>query len=256
MNNIVEHVGAKTVEKIYSLGAFIIFLYTMFYTLLTTQLKVKQTIIQMQKIGVESFIIVALTGISAGFALALQGYNGFSKIGGQEFIGIIVALGITRELAPVLTGLMVTGRAASAMAAQLGTMQITEEIDALKTLCINPYQYLVVPRVLAATIVLPFLTVISMLAGIMGGAIYSSYVLSINNEVYIMNIQNTLILSDITGGLVKAAIFGLILSVVASYKGFFVTRGTQGVALATTKTVVLSSILILIANYFLSVFLF
>lgn len=256
MDNVVEYIGTKVIEKIYSLGSFVIFLYTIFYTLFTTRLKVKQTLIQMEKVGIESVIIVVLTGISAGFAMALQGYNGFSKIGGQEFIGIIVALGITRELAPVLTGLMVTGRAASAMAAQLGTMQITEEIDALKTLRINPYQYLVIPRVLAATIVLPFLTVISMLAGIMGGAIYSGYVLDINNEVYIMNIQNTLTLSDIIGGLIKSSVFGLILSIIASYKGFFVTRGTQGVALATTKTVVLSSILILIANYFLSVFLF
>ena len=138
-------------------GDFIFFLVTAFRILFTTRLKFHKLIDQLMRVGVESSSIIFLTGFSTGLALALQTYIGFHRFGIEEFIGTVVALGMTRELGPVLTGLMVTGRCGSAMAAELGTMEITEQIDALKTLSINPFQYLIVPRILASVIILPFL---------------------------------------------------------------------------------------------------
>lgn len=239
-----------------NLTSFIIFILRVTKAFFSKKLKIQQVITYMLHVGVESFTIVFLTGFSSGFALALQSFMGLDKFGGNELIGLVVSLGMTRELAPVLTGIMVTGRAGSAMAAEIGTMKITEQIDALKTLCIDPYQYLIVPRIVATTLSLPLLTVMSMLCGIIGGYIYNAYIVELNSEVYISTIQMHLVISDIIGGMVKAACFGLILSLISTYMGIHTTNGAQGVGITTTKSVVAGSILILIANYFLSLILF
>jgi phospholipid/cholesterol/gamma-HCH transport system permease protein len=147
---------------------------------------------------------------------------------------------------------MVTGRAGSAIAAELGTMRITEQIDALRTLRIDTFQYLVVPRIVAATIILPFLTLFAMICGVVGGYLICVYVLELSPEDYINNIKTYVELSDITGGLIKATVFGLILSWVGTYKGFFTEGGARGVGIATTQSVVTSSILIISSNYFLT----
>ena len=151
---------------------------------------------------------------------------------------------------------MVTARAGSAMAAEIGTMNITEQIDALRTLCIDPYQYLVVPRIIASLIVMPFLALYSMLFGIGGGYLFYVYILGLNGETYTSGIREVIILSDITGGLIKASFFGLIFSWVGTYNGYHTRGGAQGVGAATTQSVVMGSILILICNYFLSALLF
>jgi phospholipid/cholesterol/gamma-HCH transport system permease protein len=236
-------------------GAFFIFLFTTFKTMFTTKLNTEQLLIQMKRIGVDSIVIICLTGLSTGLALALQTYIGFHRFGIEEFIGTVVTLGMTRELGPVLTGLMVTGRAGSSMAAEIGTMQITEQIDAIKTLCINPYQYLIVPRVVAGIIILPFLAIISMICGIIGGYIYCVFVAEINAESYISSIQQFVELSDINGGLIKSSFFGLLLTWVGTYNGYITRGGALGVGISTTRSVVLGSIMILISNYFLSTFL-
>ena len=189
----------------------------------------------MQRIGVESLAVIVLTGSFSGMVLALQSYIGFQRVGGENFIGSVVALGMIRELGPVMTGLMVTGRAGSAIAAELGTMRITEQIDALRTLCIDSLQYLVVPRIVAATIILPFLTLFSMLFGILGGYFIVTYVLGLSPEDYINSIKAYVELSDIRGGLIKAGVFGLILSWVGTYKGFFTWGGARGVGVDHTK---------------------
>lgn len=251
-----DFVGMIFLKISTKVGKFVLFLARAIITLFTKRLKTKQLLLQMQRIGVESFTIIFLTGLGTGFVLALQSYIGLNKFGGEEFLGIVVALGMTRELGPVLTGLMVTGRAGSAMAAEIGTMQITEQIDALKTLCIDPYQYLIVPRILAGTIILPFLTILSMLFGIIGGYVYSVKVLGLSPEQYISSIQTYVELKDINGGLIKSSFFGLILSWVGSYMGFYTHGGARGVGLSTTRSVVTGSIMILIANYFLSSLLF
>lgn len=237
-------------------GVFALFLCHAVKAVCTTRLKLHKVIVQMKVIGVESLIIVILTGSFAGAVLAFQSYIGFKRFGGEEFIGPVVALSLTRELGPVLTGLMVTGRAGSSIAAEIGTMAITEQLDALRTLCINTWQYLIVPRIVASVLVLPFLALFSMLCGTIGGYIVTVYALNLNGEQYINGIQRYLELSDINNGLIKSAVFGLIFSWVGCYKGFYTTGGARGVGNSTTKSVVIASIMILIANYFLTAWLF
>ena len=256
INSLVNSIGRFGLKICQNIGNFVIFLFTTFSILITTRLKTKQVIIQIKRIGVESFTINFLTGLASGFALALQTYIGLQRFGGQELLGVVVAMGMIREVGPVFTGIIVTGRAGSSMAAEIATMVITEQIDALKTLCINPYQYLIVPRIVASILVLPFLTCMSMLCGIVGGYIYSTKVLEVDSETYITNMRINVELSDIIGGLVKAAFFGLILAWVGCYMGFVAHGGAQGVGKATTKSVVIGTIMILIANYFLSSLLF
>ncbi len=183
---------------------------------------------------------------------ALQSYIGFQRVGGEQFIGAVVALGMIRELGPVLTGLMVTGRAGSAIAAEIGTMRITEQIDALTTLRINVFQYLVVPRMIAGTLILPCLSVFSMIFGIIGGYIVCVHVLELSPEDYTSSIRNYVELADIRGGIIKSAVFGLILSWVGCYKGYYTNGGARGVGISTTQAVVLASIMILMSNYFLT----
>jgi phospholipid/cholesterol/gamma-HCH transport system permease protein len=237
-------------------GDYVIFIFTVFRVLFTTRLKVSKVFEQLKRVGVDSSSIIFLTGFSTGLALALQTYIGFHRFGIEEFIGTVVALGMTRELGPVLTGLMVTGRCGSAMAAELGTMEITEQIDALKTLGINPFSYLIVPRILASTLILPFLAIFSMALGTFGGWLLCVYSLDISPESYMSGIKEFVEFSDITGGLIKSSFFGFILSSVSTYNGYHTTGGARGVGISTTSSVVLGSIMILVANYLLSSILF
>ncbi|MCA9770576.1 ABC transporter permease [Candidatus Dependentiae bacterium] len=255
VTNFLDAIGRYTLDICEHTGSFFIFLFNTVRTLLTTKLKIHKTFQQMERIGVNSFNIVVLTGSFSGMVFALQSYIGFQRVGGEQFIGAVVALGMIRELGPVLTGLMVTGRACSAIAAELGTMRITEQIDALRTLRINTFQYLVVPRILAGTIIMPFLTLFAMLCGIIGGYVICVHVLQLSAEDYMSNMRTYVELADIRGGLIKAGAFGLILSWVGSYKGYHTHGGARGVGISTTQSVVVSSILILITNYFLTKFL-
>lgn len=249
---IVDRIGRFVIEVCYLAGLFILFLLRAIKTLCTTMPKIDKFFAQVNRVGVESFNIIVLTGIFTGMVFALQTYIGFQRVGGEQFIGAIVALGLIRELGPVLTGLMVTGRACSAIAAEIGTMRITEQIDALITLRIDVFQYLIVPRMLAGTLIMPFLTLFAMIFGIAGGYCVAVYVLELSPEDYHNSIRNFVELSDIIGGLVKAACFGFILTWVGCFKGFYTKGGAYGVGLATTQSVVQSSIMILIANYFLT----
>jgi len=252
----IDSLGSVFLSLCTGLGEFSLFFSKAIFVLFSKKLKTKQVIIYLHQIGAKSFGIVFITGLSSGFALAFQSYMGLSKFGGEELVGAVVAMGMTRELAPVLTGIMITGKAGSAMAAEISTMKITEQIDALRTLCIDPFQYLIVPRIVAGTIALPLLSIISTFCGIIGGYIYSTTAGNINPEIYIATIQYNLDILDLTGGMIKSAFFGLILSTVGTYVGFHSGEGAQGVGLATTKSVVVGSIMILIANYFLSLILF
>lgn len=251
-----DAIGRGTLIFCDKIGGFVVFFVNIIVTLFSTRLKYRQVLQQMEMVGVGSLGIVLLTGSFTGLAFALQSYIGFHRVGTEEFVGLVVTLGMTRELGPVLTGLMVTGRCCSAIAAEIGTMRITEQIDALKTLGIDPYQYLIVPRVVASTIVMPFLTLFSMICGIVGGYLLCIYGLGLNPESYINIIVERVELADVTGGLIKAAFFGFIFSGVGTYRGFNTSGGAQGVGRATTQSVVLGSILILIANYFLTSWLF
>lgn len=234
------------------LGAFSLFFIKCISTLFTTRPKIAKLFEQMSRIGVDSFSITVLTGTFTGMVFALQSYIGFQRVGGEQFIGAVVALGLVRELGPVLTGLMVTGRACSAIAAELGTMRITEQIDALRTLRIDTFQYLIVPRIIAGTVMLPALAAFAMIFGIVGGYVVCVHVLQLSPEDYTSSIRSYVEFADIRGGLIKSCIFGLILTWVGSYKGYNTRGGARGVGISTTQSVVLSSIMILVSNYFLT----
>ena len=211
---------------------------------------------QMEFIGVKSVWVVIVTGGFTGMVLALQTYYGFRRFSSEGLVGTTVALSMTRELGPVLTGLMVTGRAGSAIAAELGTMRVTEQIDALTVMALNPVKYLVVPRVLASLLMLPLLTVIADFMGIVGGYFVGVKLLGINEGIFIGRMVKYVDLEDIYNGLAKAACFGVILSVVSCYKGFYAKGGAEGVGKATTEAVVVSSISILVADYVLTSLMF
>lgn len=211
---------------------------------------------QMEEVGLKSIPVILITGTFTGMVLALQTYSGFKRFNAEAFVGTVVALSMFRELGPVLTGLMVSGRVGSSMAAELGTMQVTEQIDALYTLAINPIQYLIVPRLLASLIVVPILTIFSNLMGILGGYLISVYLLSANPVVYIKRTYDYMDLEDIYIGLLKALVFGIIIATIGCYQGFYTRGGAEGVGRSTTRAVVMSSLLILVANYFVTALLF
>jgi phospholipid/cholesterol/gamma-HCH transport system permease protein len=204
------------------------------------------------EIGYFSLPVVALTAVFTGMVLALQSYTGFSRFAAQSAVANLVVLSMTRELGPVLAGLMVAGRVGAAMAAELGTMRVTDQIDALTTLSTNPLKYLVAPRLLAGTIALPLLVVIADILGVLGGFIVSVLKLGFNQNVYLTNTMNFVQSDDVVSGLVKAAVFGFIIALMGCYQGYNSRGGAQGVGAATTAAVVSASILILASDYILT----
>ena len=216
----------------------------------------RQILEQMWRIGYNSLPVVGLTAFFTGGALALQIYLGSSRFNAEGLVASIVALGITRELGPVLAGLMVAGRVGASIAAELGTMRVTEQIDALVTLSTNPFKYLVGPRLIAAVVTLPILVAIGDTIGIMGGYIVGTRSLGFNSYAYIKNTSDFLEVDDVTSGLIKAAAFGFIIAVMGCYHGFHSKGGAQGVGRATTNAVVSAAILILAANFALTNLLF
>ena len=197
-----------------------------------------------------------LTCLFTGMVLALQTYRGFERFHAEGFVGSVVALSLTRELAPVLTGLMVAGRVGSAMAAELGTMRVTEQIDALYAMATEPIHYLVVPRVNASVLMLPVLTIMGDAIGIVGGWLVSVGLFGANSYLYMERTFQFLEVNDITSGLIKAAFFGLILSVTGCAKGFYTSGGAEGVGRATTSAVVTACMYILLSDFFLTKILF
>jgi phospholipid/cholesterol/gamma-HCH transport system permease protein len=212
----------------------------------------KEFLHQLWFIGFLSLPVVGLTALFTGGALALQIYAGGARFNAESVVPSIVAIGMVRELGPVLGGLMVAGRVAASIAAEIGTMKVTEQIDALVTLSTHPMKYLTVPRVLAAVLTLPVLVAIGDVIGIMGGFLVGVTRLDFNAAAYMTNTIDFLEVSDVVSGLVKAAVFGFIVAVMGCYHGMNSARGAQGVGRATTNAVVSSSILILASNYVLT----
>ncbi len=206
----------------------------------------------MIEIGYLSLPVVALTTLFSGMVLALQSYSGFSRFSAEGAVAMVVVLSITRELAPVLAGLMVAGRIGAAMAAEIGTMRVTEQIDALEALSTNPYSYLVAPRIVAGLIMMPFLVLIGDIIGVLGGYIVGVYKLGFKASSYLTQTWDVLETEDVVSGLTKAAVYGFIVTLMGCYHGYHSTGGAQGVGRATTQAVVSSAILILIANYFVT----
>ncbi len=216
----------------------------------------RELVRQLDFVGVQSAPLICITGAFTGMVLALQGDFALRKFGGQALVGAGVALSLTRELGPVLSALMVAARAGSAFAAELGTMRNTEQIDALASMAVDPVQYLVVPRILAATIVLPMLTILFEFSGMMGAFAIATHHVGIDVGTFMGSVQDYVWQEDITHGLIKSVVFGLILSLVSCCNGFFVTGGARGVGLATTRAVVVSSLLILASDYMMTELMF
>jgi phospholipid/cholesterol/gamma-HCH transport system permease protein len=211
---------------------------------------------QAVQIGYFSLPVVGMTALFTGMAMTLQCYTGFSKLTAESAIPSVVMIAMTRELGPVLTALMVAGRLGASMTAEIGTMKVTEQIDALTTLSVSSYKYLVFPRILAGTIFLPFLVFIDDIIGILGGYLVGVHYLHFNAANYIYNTITSMSTWDVTSGLIKGAVFGFIICVMGCYHGYLSNRGAEGVGRATTNSVVSSSIMILLLDCILTFVLF
>ncbi len=204
------------------------------------------------EIGYFSLPVVALTAVFTGMVLALQSSTGLSRFSADSAVASLVVLSVTRELGPVLAGLMVAGRVGAAIAAEIGTMRVTDQIDALSTLSTNPMKYLVAPRLLAGLIALPLLVVVADILGVLGGFIIATVKLGFNSELYLANTLNFIQTDDVVSGLAKAAVFGVLITLMGCYQGYNSKGGAQGVGAATTSAVVAASVLILAFDYVLT----
>ncbi len=235
-----------------AVGRWALFVCSAVYHIFTPPYYKKEILRQMIDIGYYSLPVVGLTTVFTGMVLALQSYSGFSRFSAESAVAMVVALSITRELGPVLVGLMVAGRIGASIAAEIGTMAVTEQIDALRTLSTNPFKYLVAPRVIAGVLMMLILVVIGDIIGIYGGFFISVYKLDFNSITYLKNTIEFLQPMDVITGVVKGGVFGFVITIMGCYNGFNARGGAQGVGNAVTTAVVSSSILILILNYVLS----
>ena len=248
----IEKIGKIFFYLIFSIGKIIHFIFFFFKYSFKPKFYLKNNLKYFVDIFISSIPIIALTGFFSGMVLALQSYTGFSRFSAESAIPNIVVLTLTRELGPVLTALMISARVGSSIAAEIATMRVTEQIDALKTLNTNFYNYLVTPRVLSLTLALPIFVTLVDFIGVMGGYTVSVFRLGFNENIYLMNTVNFLSFTDYFSGIVKASIFGFIIAIVSCYNGLYSGKGSFGVGTATTNAVVSSSILILIFNYILT----
>jgi phospholipid/cholesterol/gamma-HCH transport system permease protein len=242
--------------SVQNFGFFIVFIGQSLRQLVGKKIRWNLMLIQMRTIGVNSMFIVMLTGLFTGMVMALQTGRAFQLFQAETLTGAVCALSISKELGPVLAALMITARSGSAMAAQIGTMQVSQQIDALTSMGINAQGYLVAPRIFACIVVTPLLTALFDFIGVLGSYIVGVGMLKINHAIFIEKIVTYTDTSDLVEGLFKSAVFGLILASISCYKGFFTKGGAEGVGRSTTQAVVLSSVSILVFDYFLTALLF
>ena len=248
----VQRIGAATLFLIDEMGRMFMFLVRALAWLFRPPFRIRQIIKQLHFIGFKSTFVVVLTATFTGMVLALQGYYSLRKFGSEGLLGSAVALSMIRELGPVLASLMVTARAGSAMTAEIGIMRITEQIDALETMAVNPLQYLITPKLVASLLAVPLLVSIFDVVGIWGGYIVGVKLLGVGAGSYWSSIESAVEWKDVYGGILKSISFGLIVSWVCCYKGFNTSMSAEGLGKATTDAVVLTSVLILIWDYFLT----
>ncbi len=254
--NFLAPIGRFFLGFLEATGRLSLFIWSAFSGLLQPPFYFKQLRKQLIEIGYYSLPVVGMTAMFTGAALALQTYSGFSRFNAESSIAIVVVLAITRELGPVMAGLMVAGRIGAAYAAEIGTMRVTEQIDALTTLSTDPHKYLVLPRLIAGLAMLPCLVAVGDIIGVFGGYLVSIHELGFSPAPYLKSTFEYLETKDVVSGLVKASAFGFIISLMGCYHGFHSKGGAQGVGAATTHAVVSASILILLSNYFLTAVFF
>ena len=246
-----ETLGREILTIVESLGRFGTFFGYAVLTLLTPPFKLWAFLERIHYIGYRSLLIILLTGAFTGMVLGLQIFLTLSRFGSEAFLGPAVALSLIRELGPVLSALMVTGRAGSALTAEIGIMRITEQIDALTVMALNPVRYLVTPSILAGLVTFPLMGALFNVIGIFGGYLVGVELLGLSEGTYFGEMQTFVDMKDIMTGFWKSVSFGVVVTWVCTYKGFHVGHGAEGVARATTQAVVLSSVLILVWDYFL-----
>ncbi len=256
MVGIFRATGRETISLVRETGLIMLLFLEALFWMFSPPFRIRHIFRQMEFIGVNSLFVVMLTSLFTGMVLALQTYYAFRMFSAETLVGATVALSMTRELGPVITGLMVTGRAGSAICAEIGTMRVTEQIDALTVMAVNPVQYLVMPRILAGFIVMPLLTIVSDVMGILGGYIVGVRVLNIHGGLFMNKIYEYVEIGDIYNGLIKAAVFGVILALVGCARGYYTRGGAEGVGRSTTRAVVLASVLILTSDYILTALMF
>jgi phospholipid/cholesterol/gamma-HCH transport system permease protein len=256
MTRCIATMGAAAMQRVGQLGRTGIFLSQTLLHSLTPPLKGERLLRQTWFIGWKSMLVIGLTGVFTGMVVALQGYPALRRVGSEALLGPGVALALVRELGPVLAALMVTGRAGSAIASEIGIMRTTEQIDALELMGLNPLRYVVVPNVLASILALPVLTLFFDVIGIFGGYLVGVRLLGLNAGTYFGEMSNYVEMKDILGGLYKALTFGLLIGWVCCYKGYHSRFGAEGVSAATTEAVVGASVLILVADYFVTSLVF
>lgn len=249
---LVDKLGAQTLGLLQEMGKMLNFLVYALYKIVTTPGKPIHILKQIHFIGAKSFFVIFLTAAFTGMVLGLQGYYTLAKFGSEGMLGAAVALSLIRELGPVLSALMVTGRAGSAITAEIGIMNITEQIDALRTMALEPYKYLVAPKIIGALIAVPLLCAIFDVVGIYGGYLVGVKLLGVNPGAYFHEMEKSIVWKDVYSGFFKSISFGLIISWVSCYKGYYTGHGAEGVSRATTAAVVMSSVMILIWDYFLT----
>lgn len=253
---IAETVGHRMIRLLEGLGRISSFGWEVVKDIFRGKVDLKLVFEQMVKIGVESIPLAIITALFVGMVFAIQIANEFVKFGAGDYVGGVMSIGIARELGPAITGIVIAARVAASITAEIGTMQVKEQIDALRSLGASPIRYLVIPRFISAFVMLPVLTIFADMVGLFGGYIIAIYLGSINPSEYMARAQNLLELWDVFGGLIKTAIFGLLIALIACYKGMRTKGGARGVGEATTSSVVASLITLFIVNYFLSVLFF
>jgi phospholipid/cholesterol/gamma-HCH transport system permease protein len=246
-----DAIGRRTIDMVEALGRFGSFFGIAIAVLCTPPFKLRAFIARIHYIGFNSLLIILLTGTFTGMVLGLQIFFTLSRFGSEAYLGPAVALSIIRELGPVLSALMVTGRAGSALTAEIGIMRITEQIDALTVMALNPTRYLVVPSLLAGLVAFPMMTALFDVVGIFGGYLVGVQLLGLSQGTYFGEMKTFVDMKDVMTGFWKSVSFGVIVTWVATYKGFHVGHGAEGVARATTQSVVLASVLILVWDYFM-----
>lgn len=257
---IVRRLGNITLVSVQRMGTMgIFFLKTLFYAC-TPPLKVRRILKQIRFIGLQSMVVILLTGGFSGMVLGFQGYYSLSRFGSEAFLGPMVGLALIKEFGPVVSALMVTGRAGSAIAAEIGIMRISEQIDALELMGLNPFRYLMVPNLIAVLLAMPLLTAVFDVMGIFGGYLIGVKLLGVSSGIYFGEMAHHVDMKDIQEGIYKSLSFGVIIVWVCCFKGYFTGIftgfGAEGVSKATTQAVVLSSVLILVWDYFMTSALF
>jgi phospholipid/cholesterol/gamma-HCH transport system permease protein len=254
--NFLSIIGRIFLGFLASIGKVSLFASTSIIHTLTPPYYPRAILRQMLSIGYYSLPVVGLTAVFTGAVLALQSYTGFSRFNAESSIAAVVVISITRELGPVLAGLMVAGRVGAATAAEIGTMKVTEQIDALVTLSTNPFRYLVAPRLIAGVLMLPCLVVIADIIGVYGGYLVGIHKLGFAPGAYLKSTFDLLESRDVVTGLIKSSIFGFIITLMGCYHGYNSKGGANGVGVATTNAVVTASMLILLSNYIATEFFF